>query len=114
MGCVGVVGVLEFRFSTCFLSGWGVGLLGCSGEGSGGFVGVCFGSGRSILGLHIIYVMNVISLIFLGRRCVVNETWLMWESLYIRSLMLIDNAIANNEQCMSVVKVLCSYFLMGS
>ncbi|EEG25702.1 hypothetical protein CORMATOL_02789 [Corynebacterium matruchotii ATCC 33806] len=43
-----------------------------------------------------------------------NETWLMWESLYIRSLMLIDNDIAKNEQCMSVVKVLCSYFLMGS
>ena len=62
VGCVGVVGVLEFRFSTCFLSGWGVGLLGCSG----GVVGVCFGSGRSILGLHIIYMMNVIPLIFLG------------------------------------------------
>ena len=30
------------------------------------FVGVCFGSGISILGLHIIYVMNVTSLIFLG------------------------------------------------
>jgi len=28
--------------------------------------------------------------------------------------MLIDNGAANNEQCMSVVKVLCSYFLMGS
>ena len=28
--------------------------------------GVCFGSGISILGLHIIYVMNVTSLIFLG------------------------------------------------
>ena len=26
-----------------------------------GFVGVCFGSGISILGLHIIYVMNVTS-----------------------------------------------------
>ena len=35
--------------------GWGV----C-------FVGVCFGSGISISGLHIIYVMNVTSLIFLG------------------------------------------------
>ena len=43
-----------------------------------------------------------------------NETWLIWESSYIRSPMLIDNAIAKNEQCMSVVKVLCSYFLMGS
>ena len=59
MGCVGVVGVLEFRFSTCSLAGWGVGLLGF-GEG------VCFGLGRSFLGLHIIYVMNVTSLIFLG------------------------------------------------
>jgi len=35
-GCVGVVGVLEFRFSTYSLAGWGVGLSGCSGEGSGG------------------------------------------------------------------------------
>ena len=60
MGCVGVVGVLEFRFSTCSLAlirvaqgvwglggwhvflicrllvrGWGGGLPGCSGEGSG-------------------------------------------------------------------------------
>ena len=34
--------------------GWGV----C-------FVGVCFGSGISILGLHITYMMNVTSLIFL-------------------------------------------------
>jgi len=30
------------------------------------FVGVCFGSGMSFLGLHIIYMMNVTSLIFLG------------------------------------------------
>ena len=51
---------------------------------------------------------------FVGRRRVVNETWLIWESLYIRSLMLIDNAIANNKQYVSVVRVLCSYFLMGS
>lgn len=28
------------------------------------FVGVCFGSGMSILGLHITYVVNVTSLIF--------------------------------------------------
>ena len=37
VGCVGVVGVLEFRFSTCLstysLAGWGVGLSGCSGDG---------------------------------------------------------------------------------
>ena len=91
---------------------WGVGFLGF---GDGGCVlwGCVLGSERSFLGLHIIYVMNVISLIFLGRRRVVNETWLMWESSYIRSLMLIDNAIANNEQCMSAPRVLCSYFLMG-
>ena len=76
-------------------------------------MGVCFGSGISFLGLHIIYMMNVTSLIFLGWRRVVNETLLMWESSYIRSLMLIDNCVANNKQCMSVVKVLCSYFLMG-
>ena len=76
-------------------------------------MGVCFGSGMSFLGLHIIYVMNVTSLIFLGWQCVVNETRLIWESSYIRSLMLIDNTIANNEQCMSAPRVLCSYFLMG-
>ena len=51
---------------------------------------------------------------FVGRRRVVNETWLIWGSLYIRSLMLIDNAAANNEQYVSIVRVLCSYFLMGS
>ena len=56
-------GALEFccglRFSTCSLAGWGVGLLGF-GEG------VCFGLGMSFLGLHIIYMMNVTSLIFWG------------------------------------------------
>ena len=75
-------------------------------------MGVCFGLGISFLGLHTIYMMNVTSLIFLGRRRVVNETWLMWEFSYIRSLMLIDNAIAKNKQYVSVMKVLCSYFLM--
>ena len=35
-GCVGVVGVLEFRFSTCSLAGWGGGLSGCSGGGGWG------------------------------------------------------------------------------
>ena len=59
VGCVGVVGVLEFRFSTYSLAVWGGGLLGCR-EGVC-FVGVCFGSGMSFLGLHIIYVMNVTS-----------------------------------------------------
>ena len=60
VGCVGVVGVLEFRFSTCLstysLAGWGVGLSGCSGDG-----GCVLGSGMSFLGLHIIYVVNVTS-----------------------------------------------------
>ena len=52
----GALGVCcGLRFSTCSLAVWGVGLLGCSGEG------VCFGLGRSILGLHIIYMMNVTS-----------------------------------------------------
>ena len=46
MGCVGVVGVLEFRFSTCFLSGWGVGIWG---EGVC-FVGVCFRFGKKHFG----------------------------------------------------------------
>ena len=42
----------------CWIAGiWGWGVC---------FMGVCFGSGRSFLGLHIIYVMNVISLIFCG------------------------------------------------
>ena len=49
VGCVGVVGVLEFRFSTCLstysLAGWGVGLSGCSGDG-----GVCFGFGNELFG----------------------------------------------------------------
>ena len=44
-GCVGVVGVLEFRFSTCSLAGWGGGLSGCSGGG-----GVCFGFGNELFG----------------------------------------------------------------
>ena len=65
VGCVGVVGVLEFRFSTCSLAVWGVGLLGF-GEGECVLWGCVLGSGMSFLGLHIIYVMNVISLIFLG------------------------------------------------
>ena len=59
VGCVGVVGVLEFRFSTCSLAGWGVGLLGCSGEGSGGLWGCVLGLGMSFLGLHIIYMRLV-------------------------------------------------------
>ena len=88
-------------------------IVGVQWGGEWGFVGVCFGLEMSFLGLHIIYVMNVTSLIFLGWRRVVNETWLIWESSYIRSLMLIDNGVANNEQCMSAPRVLCSYFLMG-
>ena len=55
----------------CFsdLPSVGVGMISSGSIGSLGgirergvcFVGVCFGSGRSILGLHIIYVMNVTS-----------------------------------------------------
>ena len=63
----GALGVCcGLRFSTYSLvGGWGVGLLGCSGEGSGGLWGCVLGSGGSFLGLHIIYMMNVTSLIFL-------------------------------------------------
>ena len=64
-GCVGVVGVLEFALFDVFLGGMGCWIVGIWGWGVG-FAGVCFGSGRSILGLHIIYMMNVTSLIFLG------------------------------------------------
>ena len=35
-GALGLLVCLILRFSTCSLAGWGVGLLGCSGEGSGG------------------------------------------------------------------------------
>ena len=64
MGCVGSL----FRLALfdvlvdVFLGGMGCWVLGrgvC-------FVGVCFGSERSILGLHIIYMTNVTSLIFCG------------------------------------------------
>ena len=41
---------------------WRDGVLDCWDVGRG----VCFGSGMSFLGLHIIYVMNVTSLIFFG------------------------------------------------
>ena len=60
MGCVGVVGVLEFALFDVFLGGRGRWIAGIRGWGVC-FVGVCFGSERSFLGLHIIYVMNVIS-----------------------------------------------------
>ena len=49
VGCVGVVGVLEFRFSTCSLAGWGVGLLGCR-EREWGFVGGVFRFGNKHFG----------------------------------------------------------------
>ena len=55
---VGFVGsLLRLALFDVFLGGMGCWVLGrgvC-------FVGVCFGSGRSFLGLHIIYVMNVTS-----------------------------------------------------
>ena len=65
LGCVGVVGVLGFALFDVFLGGMGCWIAGIRGWGVC-FVGVCFGSGISILGLHIIYVMNVTSLILLG------------------------------------------------
>ena len=69
VGCVGVVGVLEFALFDVlvdvFLGGMGWWIAGIWGGGVG-FVGVCFGSRMSFLGLHIIYMINVTSLIFLG------------------------------------------------
>ena len=69
VGCVGVVGVLEFALFDVlvdvFLGGMGWWIAGIWGGGVG-FVGVCFGSRMGFLGLHIIYMMNVTSLIFLG------------------------------------------------
>ena len=112
MGCVG--SLLRLALFEVLVDVFLGGRVGCWDSGRGVcFVEVCFGSGISILGLHTIYMTNVTSLIFLGRRRVVNETWLMWEFSYIRSLMLIDNTIAKNKQCMSAPRVLCSYFLMG-
>ena len=77
-------------------------------------MGVCFGFGKKHFGAsyHLRDECHIFNI--LGRRRVVNETWLMWGSLYIGSLMLIDNGAANNKQCMSAPRVLCSYFLMGS
>ena len=49
LGGVGVVGVLEFRFSTCSLAVWGVGLLGF-GEGECVLWGVCFRFGKKLFG----------------------------------------------------------------
>ena len=70
LGLCGGWGALGVCCGLCFSTyslagGWGVGLLGF---GDGGCVlWVCVsGSGMSILGPHIIYVMNVTSLIFLG------------------------------------------------
>ena len=63
VGCVG--SLLRLALFDVFLGGMGCWIAGIRGWGVC-FVGVCFGSGGSILGLHIIYVMNVISLIFLG------------------------------------------------
>ena len=69
-GCVGVVGVLEFALFDVlvdvFLGGMGCWIVGVQWGGGVGFVGVCFGSRMSFLGLHIIYMINVTSLIFLG------------------------------------------------
>ena len=63
--CVGVVGVLEFALFDVlvdvFLGGMGCWIVGVQWGWGVCFVGVCFGSGRSILGLHIIYMMDVTS-----------------------------------------------------
>ena len=46
----GALGVcFGLRFSTCSLTGWGVGFLGF-GEGGVCFVGVCFGFGNELFG----------------------------------------------------------------
>ena len=60
VGCVGVVGVLDFALFDVFLGGMGCWIVGIWGWGC------VLGSGMSFLGLHIIYMMNVTSLIFFG------------------------------------------------
>ncbi len=70
VGYVGVVGVLEFRFSTCSLAGWGVGLSGCSGEVSVFCRGV-FGFGNELFGaayhLHDEYhIFNIFGVMMRG------------------------------------------------
>lgn len=63
---VGYVGsLLRLALFDVFLGGMGWWIAGIWGGGVG-FVGVCFGSRMGFLGLHIIYMMNVTSLIFLG------------------------------------------------
>jgi len=62
-----VLGVCrELALFDVFLGGMGCWIVGVQWGGGVGFVGVCFGLGMSFLGLHIIYMMNVTSLIFLG------------------------------------------------
>jgi len=57
----------ELRWVACFTdppsvgAGMGCWIVGVQWGGGVCFVGVCLGSERSFLGLHIIYVMNVIS-----------------------------------------------------
>ena len=63
MGSVG--SLLRLALFDVFLGGMGCWIVGIWGGGVG-FVGVCFGSRMGFLGLHIIYMMNVTSLIFLG------------------------------------------------
>ena len=67
MGCVGSLLRLALFdvLVDVFLGGMGWWIAGIWGGGVG-FVGVCFGSRMGFLGLHIIYMMNVTSLIFLG------------------------------------------------
>ena len=67
VGCVGSLLRLALFdvLVDVFLGGMGWWIAGIWGGGVG-FVGVCFGSRMGFLGLHIIYMMNVTSLIFLG------------------------------------------------
>ena len=67
VGCVGSLLRLALFdvLVDVFLGGMGWWIAGIWGGGVG-FVGVCFGLRMGFLGLHIIYMMNVTSLIFLG------------------------------------------------
>jgi len=68
VGCVGSLLRLALFdvLVDVFLGGMGCWIVGVQWGGGVGFVGVCFGSRMSFLGLHIIYMINVTSLIFLG------------------------------------------------
>ena len=60
VGCVG--SLLRLALFEVLVDVFLGGRVGCWDSGRGVcFVEVCFGSGISILGLHIIYVMNITS-----------------------------------------------------